>query len=249
LRLLALDLETTGVDRAVSRITEIGAALYDTERRQVLVTLNTFVRIPPGVEFPERVQKLTGITPADLEEFGGDLPDVLLELGTLAVEHDVRRLVGHNAKSFDREMLLAEIDRLVVRPPAIVALAGLPWIDTIEDLPLPDSTTSRRLEHLAADHGLSPNGFAHRALFDALQSLRLMGCYPLEDVVRRADSPTTIAQAVVGFSDNDKARQLGFTFNPPWKPGKHWVKRIKDCDAEELRRRASEIGLELRRVA
>lgn len=245
-RILALDLETTGVETASCHVTEIGAALYDPERRAVLATFASLCRLPVGCPFPEHVQKLTGILPTDLEEFGVPLPNVLLSLGRLCVEHQVERLLGHNGRSFDAEVLRAEIARFVAPPPEILLLTKLPWLDTLEDLPLPDETTSRRLGHLAADHGLPPSPWAHRALLDALQSLRLMECYPLDEVLRRADSPVSIVQAVVTFQENQKAKSLGFQWDAPER---RWIKRVKELDADRLRQRAKEIGLELRKVA
>lgn len=246
MRLLALDLETTGTETSSCRITEIGAALYCSERRSVLSTLSLMIDVPSSVPYPENVQKLTGITSADLTEFGEDLPNALLQLGNLCSVHRVERLVGHNSRGFDAEVLRAEIARLVAPPPEILLLTKLPWIDTLEDLPLPDETTSRRLGHLAADHGLPPSPWAHRALFDALQSLRLLECYPLDEVIRRADSPTVTVQAVVTFEENQKAKDLRFSWEPSTK---RWVKKVKECDADALRKKAEAIGAKLRRVA
>lgn len=235
MRLLAVDLETTGTETASCRITEIAGALYCSARRSVLSTLSLMIDVPSSVPYPENVQKLTGITSADLSEFGEDLPNALLQLGNLCSIHRVERLVGHNSRGFDAEVLRAEIARLVAPPPEILLLTKLPWIDTIEDLPLPDETTSRRLGHLAADHGLPPSPWAHRALFDALQSLRLLECYPLDEVLRRADSPTvTVYAHQLPFERRAEASKLRFRWSPETH-GKVWFKEVKEIDLDKLK--------------
>ena len=55
---IALDLETTGLSATKDRILEIGAVMV--ENGEVTGTYETFV--DNGVEIPERIRELTGIT-------------------------------------------------------------------------------------------------------------------------------------------------------------------------------------------
>lgn len=247
MRIAVIDTESTGVNPSTARIIEIGLAIYDVPRRAVLELYSTLCELPPKVELPPQITTLTGITQADLDEFGVPLPDALLQVATICALHRVERLAGHNARGFDAPLISAEVTRLAALREEIIAFAKLPLIDTLEDLPLPDSTTSRRLGHLVADHGIAPCPWGHRALLDALWSLRLLECYPIDEVIRRADSPTTVMQALVSFDTNHLAKSLGFGWEPA--PAKRWVKRVKRCDEERLLARAKEIGLELRSVA
>ncbi len=82
---VVFDIETTGLNAAKDKITEIGAVRV--EGGKILGTFSTFVN--PGVPIPEHITKLTGITDAMVEdaqpieqvlesflEFVGDLPIV-----------------------------------------------------------------------------------------------------------------------------------------------------------------------------
>jgi DNA polymerase-3 subunit epsilon len=236
MRIALLDLETTGLDPATCRITELGAVIYDTDRRAILQTLDYLCELPSGFEIPAPMVELNGITQADCEEFGHALPDVLLGLGRLCTAHRVEWLCGHNLRRFDREFLAAEIGRMVAVPDEIRALLALPVIDTKEDLPFGPSVTSTRLVHLAAEHGFV-NPFPHRALFDVVTTLRLLQAYPLDVVLARAASPTvTVYAHALPFDRKDEAKALRFYWDGP---AKLWKKDVKELDIEALRKAAS----------
>lgn len=236
MRIALLDLETTGLDPATCRITEVGAIVYDTDRRAILQTVDHLCELPPRVEIPASVVELNGITEADCEEFGHPLPDVLLGLGRLCAAHRVDWLCGHNLRRFDREFLSAEIGRMVAVPGEIKALLTLPVIDTKEDLPFASSVTSTRLVHLAAEHGFV-NPFPHRALFDVVTTLRLLQAYPLDVVLARAASPTvTVYAHALPFDRKDEAKNLRFYWDAA---AKLWKKDLKEMELEALRKSAT----------
>jgi predicted DnaQ family exonuclease/DinG family helicase len=94
---VALDLETTGLDPQSDAITEIGAVKFT--REGVLERFSTFVN--PRRPIPDRIQALTGIRPADVQ----DAPP--LETVAPDVEAFVEGcvLVGSNFVGFDAPML------------------------------------------------------------------------------------------------------------------------------------------------
>lgn len=239
-RLLALDLETTDLAIATARVTEVAVALYDVDRRQVLSTHSAYIRLPEGVAIPEKIQRITGIREEDTSEFGVFLPDALLQVSRLAAEHHVDRLVGHNLRAFDLGILRAEVARMSAVPAEVRALLELPTIDTMEDPPYPEEMSCRKLLHLAAEHGFLPAG-SHRALNDALTSLRLLTCYPLDEVLRRADSPTiTVYAHQLPYDRRGEAQAMGFRWRPE-SHGKVWWKAFKECefDLAALRKAAT----------
>lgn len=85
---IALDLETTGLNPEQDAIIEIGAIKFSGE--QVLDTFQTFVA--PGTTLPYRIQRLTGIKPADLR----NAPPVSAVAGRLRGFLGDLPLVGHN---------------------------------------------------------------------------------------------------------------------------------------------------------
>lgn len=228
--LLGIDLETTGLAPASDLIVEIGAAFFDTDRETAIEAGGFLVRLPEGVALDPRITKLTGITPADLDEWGGDLPDTLLRIGTMCQKHGVSYLVGHNGRAFDRAFLRAAVARLSASRPEIDHLLALPWLDTQEDLPFPEEMKTRKLSHLAAEHGFL-NPFPHRALFDVMTSLRLLSCYPLEEVIRRAEADVVTVIALVPFDRRQEAKDAGFFWDAP---AKQWTKRVKAFEVGDL---------------
>ena len=155
---IALDTETTGLNPARDRVLEIGAARICDGK--VCETFDSL--IDTGVEIPERIVELTGITDemqltgkkpqqafAEFLEFCGDLP-----------------ILGHNI-SFDFGFLKQSAVNL-----------GLSFekegVDTLKlarqflpELP------SRRLPDLCMHYGIDP-GHSHRALDDALAAHELL---------------------------------------------------------------------------
>lgn len=218
-RLLAIDLETTGLDPKTDHVIEIGTALWDTDRKAVLYAGGAFIALPPGVVLDPKITALTGITQADLDEWGRPLEDALSTLSEFCTDHGVVHFVGHNAKAFDRLFVEASLPRLT-------------WLDTMTDLPLPENMKARALSHLAAEHGFL-NPFPHRALFDALTCLRLLACYPLEEVIRYATAPTvTLIAWNLPFERKDEAKNAGFQWDAA---GRRWSKTVKDFQVEALK--------------
>ncbi|MGZ3678089.1 MAG: exonuclease domain-containing protein [Ktedonobacterales bacterium] len=144
---VAIDLETTGLHPEQDAVIEIGALKFAGE--DVLETFESFVA--PGMSIPYRVQRLTGITPAQLAgapTMGDLLPQLRAFLGDLP-------LVGHSVPfdaAFLRRYGLARRN---------------PLVDTFElASTLLPNLSSYTLASVGATLGVSSPVY-HRALADA----------------------------------------------------------------------------------
>ena len=233
MRLLGIDFESTGLDTATDRITEVGLALWDCESQRPLVTIGMFLYDEKTYpKLPEEVVRITGITDEMLVEFGTDPTTNLKWLDSFCKEHRVDYLVGHNIAGFDRPLLFAELDRLGVAAPS---LRTLPWLDTLSDIPFPTQPDSMKLKYLAGDHGfLMP--FAHRAVFDVLTCLQVLSKYDIQQVIAHSQIPTVVVRAVVSFAEKDLAKAKRFSWEKLGDKtyAKCWVKNIKANVVEQF---------------
>jgi len=230
--LLGIDLETTGLDPQCCEVIEVGAVLWDTAVSQPIKIYSTVVK--PKSPIPPEITGLTGITNEMVERFGTPWDTVLKTLQKL--QEDCDYLVGHNAKHFDSECL---------------AYHGMaftkPWIDTITDLPYPEAITTRKLTHLAAEHGFI-NPFPHRAVTDVLTTLRILSTYPDDEIEKyaQAESVTLIAQFEKKDPDFEQKKEFvkrvrQFRWFP--EPDFQWRKTLKSFMVEDEVRLLSEMNI------
>lgn len=228
--LLGMDLETTGLDTTACDIIEIGAVLWDTDREGPLAIMNHLIDWDGEVEVSEFITELTGIHQADLA-MGVGITGALQEFIDLADRADY--IVAHNGTNFDRPIL--ERDMAEYGMPWGASIRN--WIDTSIDVPY--DTRTRKLVHLAAEHGFV-NPFAHRAFADVLTMLTILQQYDIGEVIRNSREPLLEIQAVTkkpwedtapdGEKETDKARARGYRWNGNRKL---WLKNIRKCELAE----------------
>lgn len=168
---VALDLETTGLRPKYDRILEIGAVKV--EEGRVTGTYETF--IDHGVEIPERITGLTGIT-GEMVKGAPEAREALagfLEFAGEAV------LLGHNVL-FDYSFM----KRGVVNMGGTFERKGLDTLK-ISRLCLPE-LPGKSLDRMAAHYGILQEHH-HRALDDARTAARLYGCLMEEFGRKRPD--------------------------------------------------------------
>jgi DNA polymerase-3 subunit epsilon/ATP-dependent DNA helicase DinG len=180
---VSLDIETTGLNPEQDEILEIGAVRF--KGSQVYETYNVFVK--PGQPIPYKIQQLTGITPADVE----DAPPISVVLPELRRFVGDNPIIGHNV-SFDLSFFH--------KHDAFQRNLG---IDTFElaSILLPHASRyslTALLTYLNVP--LPPHGQAHRALDDAQATRQLFEA--LLDQARRLDS--RIIQEVARISAETK---------------------------------------------
>lgn len=221
--ILGLDFETTGLDFLTDRITEIGAVLWDTDTGKPLRLFNTLVNHDDAPVITPEIERLTGITQAMIDQFG--VPVDVAVRGLLILMKSADAVVAHNGTGFDRPMLEAQIKRLdwTWQEPQ--------WIDTATDVPYPPHITTRKLVHLAAEHGFL-NPFAHRAQFDVLTMLTILQRYNIAEVIDIARQPNITLEAQVSYDDRDKAKSRGYRWH---SESRTWRKTIKEGQIEAER--------------
>ena len=223
--LLGLDFETTGLDFQTDRITEIGAVLWDTDQRQPVQIFSALVAHDDAPVITPEIAQLTGITESMLRLHGRSPYEAFRDL--IALINECEFIVAHNGAGFDRPMLEAQMRRYdedeSFHHVAETYPWTTPWIDTCMDIEFPPHITTRKLVHLAAEHGFL-NPFAHRAIFDVLTMLRILDAYPLQPILECAMQPIVTLQALVSFDDRELAKARGYRWSANQKA---WLKKVK----------------------
>lgn len=152
--IVAIDLETTGLDVAEAQIIEIGAVKF--REHEILETYNTLV--DPGSPVPAKVTAITHIRQKDIV----GAPKIADVLPTLTAFIGDALLLGHNI-DFDLRFFHKQ-----------GVLTNNSGIDTYELASVLLPTTPRyNLNALMQALNLSPEGNFHRALADAMATARV----------------------------------------------------------------------------
>lgn len=222
-----LDLETSGLSAEKDQVTEIGAILWDTDLNAPVKFFSKLLKISGQV--PPEIVKLTGITDELLKRHGEDPAQVWEEFKAFC--EPAHYLMAHNAP-FDRGFIETKfkLDR--------------PWIDSCVDVEYPESISTRKLTHLAAEHGFV-NPFAHRAVTDVLSMFQLVSKYPWSETIQNAITPSVMLRAMVTYNDNQKAKSNGFRWDGTRKV---WVKSVKLPKVEAEIKKCLEQGFVARQV-
>ncbi len=227
---LGLDVETTGLNEHEHEITEVGMVLWDTESNAPVRFWNYLVRTKEPV--PEKITRLTGIDDALLDMHGFH-PEFVAEEVAKALQH-VPYVIAHNAQ-FDRKFIKAFLEEHGQW------LKEAVWIDSSSDLDFPEHIETRKLVHLAAEHGFV-NPFAHRAVTDVLTMMQIASKYSWGETIENAQAPKLTVRALVNYDDKEKAKGVGYR----WEGAKKvWIKtlKLKDFDKEMVRCQA--LGFEI----
>ncbi len=217
MKILSLDFETTwGLDIEKTQITEVGAVIYCTERKSPIGFFSQFVWDNEYPVSPPELIALTGIDDELLKQHGQPPQQVLDVLNSYFLASDY--VLAHNGNSFDKPIYYNQCKKYGVPP------VNIEWIDSQMDIPYPDHIKTRKLVHLAAEHGFI-NPFAHRALFDAMTTLEILKRYDIDSVLAFMNEKTIRCIAIVSFDKKDLAKARGYGWDPKFKV---WYKDIKE---------------------
>ena len=218
-RIMVLDSETTGLSFEHSRLIEVAAVLYCTKSKTVLGGVQFLVH--DGTD--NAAEFINKISPAALAM----RPVPGLEAAFKEMYADCDLVVAHNA-NFDQHFVCAKWPDLPKRP----------WVCSLKHLTFPKATASKKLNHLAVDHGINPID-SHRALGDTIVLCSLLQRIPnLEAQVGLALSGKSTASANTlyevfpsNFGENDVYKAAGFRFD---REAKRWRKRMCKEDVEKF---------------
>lgn len=228
--ILGVDVETTGLDVKKDEIIELGCVLWETDTNSEKVIWNNFVYNIKYKRVPEEITKLTGIEEMDLKRWGVEPANAFRRFCALA-DH-AEYIVAHNGTNFDRPIMESNFKKTGVSFP------DKPWIDTVVDIPFAEHIKTRKLIHLAAEHGFI-NPSAHRAYSDVISMLKILSQYNIKLVIERSHEPNVTVTALcakpwedpapAGEKQTDKAKARGYRFDGS---SKTWVKTCKASEAE-----------------
>lgn len=217
---VAVDVETTGLDRDSDKIIELAVQRFrfDDLGRVIQVGVPRVWREDPGTSIDPRITKLTGLTADDL---AGQAIDEAAAVEILA-SADI--IVAHNA-AFDRPF----IDR---RLPAI---AGKPWACSMAELDwLELGFDGCALAHLVSQCGWFYEG--HWAENDILALIYLLahglpdGETILAKLIACSEKPSYRVNAIdAPFDAKDRLKSRGYRWDSALR---FWWKAIAEADRE-----------------
>lgn len=220
--ILILDLETTGLLTDTCDIVSFGTCRVDTGFKKIYNIGGALVW-DSNYQLTEEATAVNGLSKEFLELHGIHPKTALASLTTLM--NGSEYICCHNS-AYDKKVLEARFKHYDM------VIPDKQWLDTRTDLPFKKGTTSKRLAHLSVDHGIY-NPFPHDSVFDAVTTAQLLLCYPIEEVIKRAESPNIKVAMEVPFSDNDFAKQKRFYWD---KELKLWCKELKAFELEDERK-------------
>lgn len=164
MKLMFLDIETTGFDRRWDHLIELAAVIYDTQTKEELEEFHEYIN--PGKTIPPKIVDLTGITNRQVSGCRTER-EVLRDFIEFVAIHRPDAIVAHNGEQFDMPFIKSKTDFY------FLPMKDLPIIDTLKlarDLKpeVTDLTAQGRPSYkqtaLAKFYGIQYQ--AHSAIFD-----------------------------------------------------------------------------------
>ncbi len=221
MNIFVTDTETTGLPGSTPppKMIEFAGALYNVEQKAVLAIAQCLLYSP---ENP--AAGINGITQELLETMNPDNPvaKAVQDAGraNFQVLYDqADYIIAHN-DVFDKQFLEPEFGY------------GKKWRCSKNDIKFPKSSSSRRLVHVAVDHGVWPWA-AHRALNDVLVLADCLSQVPdlAEQISREKEEHCVWEATDLPFERKDEAKARGFRWNSFKKV---WFKTMTESETTQL---------------
>lgn len=226
--ILGWDTETTGLNTSTDYVLEIGAAIYDTDSKQILKVMDEFILWPDKPVITPEITRLTNINEKIINHWGIPPEEAIGKF--LAMAEKCEYLVGHNSLLYDRLIFETAVYRSKDDNNDMKKkFLSLKHLDTTCDINYPDNITTRKLVYLCFEHNIIMQN-AHRALFDVFGCLALVGKYSFSEMIRTAQTPLLTIEAFVSYEEREMASSRGFYWQ---KKSKQWLKKIRKIHYDE----------------
>lgn len=229
------DVETTGLNVKEDHIIQVACVLWDTKaaKKKAKLKYDAAILVPDMPLMTEEVIKIHGITDHDLQTYGRPPQQVYAEMNAIFGMADA--ILAHNGNLYDKPILEANCIRHKVK------LHDLPWIDSTCDVQFPAHIQTRKLVHLAAEHGFV-NPFPHDALSDVLTMLKIADQYDWDKILEWSKAPGCIVQADATYQQRELAKKQNFRWD---NDNKKWIKSIKQFQLPEVQKAALDAGFKI----
>jgi len=224
--ILGVDIETgASFDKGVSEnfITEIGAAVFDTNYNQPVKMFSTIVDEEGFDVIAPEAEIYTGIPQSMRDKYGIDGKSACEGLREITLGCDY--YMAHNGLKFDIPILKQSFERY-----------GVEWVDLVcidsqHHVPYPDRF-KKSLGALANAH-LTMNPFPHRALADVLTMFNIIFPpkreeYNLAKIVQYAKEPKYLVKAETSYAKREQAKKAAFFWDPKEGEKGAWLKEMSE---------------------
>lgn len=233
--ILGFDTETDGLVTPTTNILQIGAVLWDTaaQKKKAKAKVDVLINWPDLTEIKPEAAEVNGILLEATRKYGMLAKEAFETL--VAMMRAADAMCAHNGNAFDKPLLMSNAARVGVEVPAMV------WVDTSCDIEYPAHIQTRKLVHLAAEHGFV-NPFPHDAISDVLTMLKVADLYDWDKTMTWARSPSVIIRADSTFQQKELVKKQNYRWNGE---SKEWTKTIKDFQLEACRLEAVAAGFKV----
>lgn len=192
MKLLFLDIETTGFDRQWDFIIEVAAVLYNTETKKEVVTFHEYIK--PKKRISQEITDITGITNEQVANCRSE-EAVLMDLLEFINSHQPDAFVGHNYDAFDGDFFKRKASFYFMKWPETKT------IDTLKlarELKVPTTMTtakgapSYKQESIAAAYGFQYD--AHSAIADVRTLIKIY-----EKMMEKKEPSRDLKRTRLGF--------------------------------------------------
>jgi len=123
MKLMFLDIETTGFDRRWDYIIELAAVIYDSQRKMELAEFHEYIK--PGKTIPDKIVELTGITNRQVNKCRSE-GEVIRDFIEFIAIQKPDMIVAHNGDQFDIPFIKSKAEYYFYH------LDDIPTIDTLK---------------------------------------------------------------------------------------------------------------------